>query len=77
MCKVIDLSDRRVKEDEIRWTLDIGKDISPEDFRINSIAGTIHIILGAKSFERIPMMKEKALAELKDQLAKNTVRCLM
>ena len=77
MCKVVDLSDRRIKEKEIHWTLNIGTDVSPESFSINSVCGTIHIILTLKSFDGIQLMREKALIELKNQIAKNTVRCLM
>lgn len=74
MCKIIDLASMMIKESKIRWQLTIDA-TSNERFGImkNPANDEIMIFITTNSFDRIPLMREKALLELKKQILKNEI----
>lgn len=71
MCKIIDLASMMIKESKIYWQLTIDA-TSNERFGImkNPANDEIMIFITTNSFDRIPLMREKALLELKQQILK-------
>lgn len=74
MCKIIDFTSKLVRESEIYWSISIETD-SNERIGImrNPANEQIMIYITTNSFERIEIMHEKALAELKQQLLQDGV----
>lgn len=74
MCKVIDFTSRLVRESEIYWSISIETD-SNERIGImkNPANEQIMIYITTNSFDRIQIMREKALVELKRQLLQDGV----
>lgn len=69
MCKVIDFTSKLVRESEIYWDIRIDS-ISNERIGImkNPANEQIMIYITTNSFDRIQIMRERALANLKQQL---------
>lgn len=74
MCKVIDFTSKLVRESEIYWDIKIDTS-SNERIGImrNPANEQIMIYITTNSFDRIQIMREKALAELKQQLLQDGV----
>ena len=74
MCKVIDLTSKMIKESEIYWDIRIDS-ISNERIGImkNPANEQIMIYITTNSFDRIQIMRERALANLKQQLLQGGV----
>jgi len=74
MCKIIDFTSKLVRESEIYWSISIETD-SNERIGImkNPANEQVMIYITTNSFERIQIMREKALAELKQQLLQDGV----
>lgn len=74
MCKIIDITSRLIKESEIHYQITIDT-ASNERFGImkNPANEEIMIFITTNSFDRIPLMREKALLELKQQILKNEI----
>lgn len=74
MCKVIDFTSKLIKEDEIRWSIRITPN-SDEQMSImrNPANDGIMIYLTTNFFDRIEVLRQKALKELKQQLLKDEV----
>lgn len=74
MCKVIDFTSRLVRESEIYWSISIETD-SNERIGImkNPANEQIMIYITTNSFDRIQVMREKALVELKQQVLRDRV----
>ena len=74
MCKIIDFTSKLVRESEIYWIISIETD-SNERIGImkNPANEQVMIYITTNSFERIQIMRENALAELKQQLLQDGV----
>lgn len=74
MCKVIDFTSKLVRETEIYWDIRIDS-ISNERIGImkNPANEQIMIYITTNSFDRIQIMREKALVKLKQQLLQDGV----
>lgn len=74
MCKIIDFTSKLVRESEIYWDIKIDTS-SNERIGImrNPANEQVMIYITTNSFDRIQIMREKALAELKQQLLQNGV----
>lgn len=74
MCKIIDITSRLIKESEIHYQITIDA-ASNERFGImkNPANEEIMIFITTNSFDRISLMREKALLELKQQILKNEI----
>lgn len=74
MCKIIDFTSKLVRESEIYWDIKIDTS-SNERIGItrNPANEQIMIFITTNSFDRIQIMREKALAELKQQLLQDGV----
>ena len=74
MCKIIDFTSKLVRESEIYWSISIETG-SNERIGImkNPANEQVMIYITTNSFERIQIMREKALAELKQQLLQDRV----
>lgn len=74
MCKIIDFTSKLVRESEIYWSISIETD-SNERIGImkNPANEQVMIYITTNSFERIQIMRENALAELKQQLLQDGV----
>ena len=74
MCKVIDFTSKLVRESEIYWDIRIDS-ISNERIGImkNPANEQIMIYITTNSFDRIQIMRERALANLKHQLLQGGV----
>jgi hypothetical protein len=78
MCKVIDLTSRLVKEEEIHWDIAVSSDNSGDRYRIRKVdsngKSAIIVTLSTNSFEKIVPLRDRALSELKQQMLKNEVK---
>lgn len=74
MCKVIDFTSKLVRETEIYWDIRINP-LSNERIGImkNPANEQIMIYITTNSFDRIQIMREKALVKLKQQLLQDGV----
>ncbi len=74
MCKIIDFTSKLVRESEIYWDIIIDTS-SNERIGImrNPANEQVMIYITTNSFDRIQIMREKALAELKQQLLQDGV----
>lgn len=74
MCKIIDFTSKLVRESEIYWDIKIDTS-SNERIGImrNPANEQVMIYITTNSFDRIQIMREKALAELKQQLLQDGV----
>lgn len=74
MCKVIDFTVKLVRESEIYWDIRIDSN-SNERIEImkNPANEQIMIYITTSSFDRIQIMRERALANLKQQLLQGEV----
>lgn len=74
MCKVIDFTSKLVRETEIYWDIRIDP-LSNERIGImkNPANEQIMIYITTNSFDRIQIMREKALVKLKQQLLQDGV----
>lgn len=74
MCKVIDFTSKLVRESEIYWDIRIDS-ISNERIGImkNPANEQIMIYITTNSFDRIQIMRARALANLKQQLLQGGV----
>lgn len=79
MCKIIDFTSRLVNEEKIHWDIMIGSDQGADRYRIRKISSgdnNIIITIATTSFDKIIPLRDAALAELKQQLLKNEVKCV-
>lgn len=74
MCQVIDITSRLIQEEKLYWNIMIDT-ASNERLGIsrNPANDQIMIFITTYSFDRIQIMRKKALSELKQQLLKNEI----
>ena len=74
MCKVIDLASRVINKTEIRWNIKVDSK-ADENLGImkNPSNEQVMIYITTYSFERISLMRDTALTELKREILKNQI----
>lgn len=74
MCKVIDLASRVMNKTEIRWNIKVDSK-ADENLGImkNPSNEQVMIYITTYSFDRISLMRDKALTELKREILKNQI----
>jgi hypothetical protein len=78
MCKVIELANRLVKEEEIHWDIAVSSDNGGDRYRIRKVESdektAIIVTIATSSFDNIVSLRDQALSELKSQMLRNEVK---